>query len=330
MNEKILGVSVIICCYNSAKRLPETLKHLALQEIPAIIPWEVIIVNNVSKDDTSNLAVREWQKYNLSHVSFKVVDELTPGLSFARAKGVIEAKYEYIIFCDDDNWLKKDYIKIAYDIISANEKIGALGGQSVGQTDGNFPSWFENIKEAYAVGKQSEKTGDISNRKYLWGSGLTIRKSLFNEAFFQQPSLLTDRKGKSIAAGGDSEICMRFLLMNYNLFYDERLFFTHYIPHDRLTIDYKKSLFDGVVLSRKILTIYEQQIIIKNMRVSEKTESILKVILKYILSRLKLSNKYDLKSLRIGILLMTGMKLQEVDASALFIRKFYLGSKRNS
>ena len=27
------GVSVVICCHNSAERLPETLRHLAAQEI---------------------------------------------------------------------------------------------------------------------------------------------------------------------------------------------------------------------------------------------------------------------------------------------------------
>ena len=31
---KPAGVSVIVCCYNSAGRLPETLKHLALQQVP--------------------------------------------------------------------------------------------------------------------------------------------------------------------------------------------------------------------------------------------------------------------------------------------------------
>jgi len=38
------GVSVIICCYNSAKRLPETLRHLAKQKLDTAFPWEVVVI----------------------------------------------------------------------------------------------------------------------------------------------------------------------------------------------------------------------------------------------------------------------------------------------
>ena len=45
------GVSVIVCCYNSALRLPETIRHIVQQETPAEIDWEVVIVNNSSTDN---------------------------------------------------------------------------------------------------------------------------------------------------------------------------------------------------------------------------------------------------------------------------------------
>jgi uncharacterized protein (DUF1919 family) len=40
------GVSIIICCYNSEKLLPETLKHISMQKVDNDLRWEVIIVNN--------------------------------------------------------------------------------------------------------------------------------------------------------------------------------------------------------------------------------------------------------------------------------------------
>ncbi len=33
------GVSVVICCFNSAARLPETLRHLARQDCPSNLAW---------------------------------------------------------------------------------------------------------------------------------------------------------------------------------------------------------------------------------------------------------------------------------------------------
>src|SRR5438874_1022703 len=98
------GISVIICCYNSSARLPKTLEYLASQEVPLNIYWEVIIVNNNSSDDTVIVAQKEWAKYKL-RVPFKVVDENVAGTIHARKRGIAEASYELLLFCDDDNWL---------------------------------------------------------------------------------------------------------------------------------------------------------------------------------------------------------------------------------
>src|SRR5262245_41018784 len=106
---KLQGVSVIVCCYNSADRLPETLKHIAMQNVPDSILWEVIIVNNNSTDETEKVAISEWSRYHLS-VPFKVVNESKPGLNFARKKGVENAGFSLLLFCDDDNWLDEDYL----------------------------------------------------------------------------------------------------------------------------------------------------------------------------------------------------------------------------
>ncbi len=50
------GVSVVVCCYNSAPRLPETLMHLFAQIVNPDIKWEIIIINNASTDDTLEVA----------------------------------------------------------------------------------------------------------------------------------------------------------------------------------------------------------------------------------------------------------------------------------
>jgi len=123
------GVSVVICCYNSAARLPETIRHLALQQISADIPWEVIIVNNGSTDDTKEAATRELTRYDWKQARYKVVDETKSGLSHARQKGVEEAAYPYVVLCDDDNWLDADYIQAGYDFLERNPAYAAIGGR---------------------------------------------------------------------------------------------------------------------------------------------------------------------------------------------------------
>ena len=253
----MVGMSVILCCYNSASRLPQTLKHLALQKVSPEIKWEVIVVDNASTDNTGEVASWIWSKYGLAEVGFKVINEQKLGLSYARHKGIKEAAFEYLIFCDDDNWLSGNYIETAYNIIKENPKIGILGGQSKAQSDVPFPSWFALYQGDYAVGRQSIISGDISWRGYVWGAGMVLRKSVYLNlitAGFSQ--LISDRKGDEIISGGDSEICEWFLIAGYKLWYDERLFFTHFIPSFRLTQNYLDSLHSSFLTSYADLVYY--------------------------------------------------------------------------
>ena len=123
-NETAVGISVIICCYNSSKRLPDTLKHLASQKLAKDINWEVIVIDNASTDDTAVIAQREWDSYRQLSPAFTVLKEPRPGKNFAFKTGVYAAKYEYLLTCDDDNWLSPDYIKLAFDFMYAYARAG--------------------------------------------------------------------------------------------------------------------------------------------------------------------------------------------------------------
>lgn len=235
---KRLNISVIICCYNSACRLPETLKHLAFQELPPGFLWELIIVDNNSSDHTADIARDEWRKHELD-IPFKVIQEPKPGLSYARKAGIAAASFELLLFCDDDNWLAGDYLFMASKIMQQRPDTGVLGGFSEPVFESAAPDWFADFQHAYAVGKQLPSSGLANSRRYLSGAGMVVRKSIFEAleaAGFEQ--LLTDRKGASLSSGGDSEICLVVLFLGFDLYYDERLKFYHFMPSNRLNWQY--------------------------------------------------------------------------------------------
>jgi len=256
MNKK--GITVLICTYNGASRLPDTLAHLSKQSVPADINWEVIVVDNASTDNTAETARKEWSKYYLPEVGFRVFAEATPGKINALEKGTALASFEYFIICDDDNWLAPDYVQNTYAILEKNAAIGAVGGQSFKTNDtGIFPSWFDEYAEGYAVGKQGDIIGDVTfSRGYVWGAGMGTRTALYKDTFKDFPSLLTGRNGKKLSAGEDSEYCQRLILSGYKLFYDPSLVFHHYIPQQRLEISYRDSLMAGFDECSKILVKY--------------------------------------------------------------------------
>ncbi|MBK9226764.1 MAG: glycosyltransferase [Ignavibacteria bacterium] len=255
--EIIPGVSVVICCYNSEKVLPMTLNHLCTQNVPNKIPWEIIIVDNASTDNTAEVAKKIFEGSDCL-CDFKIVKEINPGLSAARLKGLESAKYEYVIFCDDDNHLDKNFVRHTFDIMHGNDEIGVLGGQSTTEFDILPKNWFYDWQDSFAIGKQSENNGDITwTRGYVWGASMVVRRSAFRKLIQKGfKSNLTDRKGTALSAGGDTEICYALRNDGWKIWYDSRLMFRHHIPPERLDWKYLRKLFRGFGQASAVLDVY--------------------------------------------------------------------------
>ncbi|OQP50821.1 hypothetical protein A4H97_03070 [Niastella yeongjuensis] len=251
------GVSVIICCYNSSKRLGETLEHLSVQQINNNIAAEIIVVDNASTDNTAIIARQTWDAFGVN-IPLHIINESKPGLSHAREAGINASSYSYVIFCDDDNWLEENYIATAFSIMESDSQIGASGGMGIAKTEIEAPAWFEECKRGYACGSALNYTGELTeNNNWLVGAGLVIRKSAWitlKKAGFE--TLLTDRTGTSLSSGGDLELCMVLKLGGYKLWNDNRLIYQHFIPKERLTEEYFLRLTKGCSIANVTLDAY--------------------------------------------------------------------------
>lgn len=242
MNNNKKGVSIIVCCYNSAARLGKTLPALAKQQCNSNLAWEIIIVDNASKDNTGTIAAEIWEKLNVA-TTIKIVYEPLAGLGNARKKGIDEAAYSVILFCDDDNWLAENYVQGVFDILESDSAIAACGGMGIPVFEIPEPFWFYAYAEAFALGSQ-----EIKNEKQqllnLYGAGLAMQKQAFEKLYLSGFSpLLQGRTGKKLSSSEDTELTNAFVLMGYKLFCTDELKFFHYLPKERLTFSYLKKLF---------------------------------------------------------------------------------------
>lgn len=231
------GISVVICCYNSAARLPETLKHLARQFLPDSILWEVIIVvDKASTDNTPVVAARVWQDEG-APAPLRLMEEARPGKSFALETGFAAARYGFLTIVDDDNWLHPYYLKRAFHLLHQHPDIGILGGKITASLEVEPPEWFQQFQLIYAVGAQGKVSGDITAYKpHVAGAGMVVRKSGY-ERLKQggfHPMLTGGRRG-NLTPGEDVELCYALVLAGYRIWYDEELRLTHFMPSGRLT-----------------------------------------------------------------------------------------------
>ncbi len=247
MRPEPIGVSVIICCHNSAARLPPTLRHLAAQHCPKDIPWEVVVVDNASTDHTRQVALDCWPAG--APARMRIVQEPRPGLRFARERGQAESCWPILSFIDDDNWVSPDWVAYVAEIMHNHPMAAACGGVSEAVCESDPPPWFPRYAHCYAVGPQGDTAGlpvAAGPRPQLWGAGLSLRRraldGLFRAGF--RP-LAVGRRGQQLAAGEDTELCLALRLAGWELWYDPRLRLRHFIPANRLRWSYLRGLVRG-------------------------------------------------------------------------------------
>lgn len=250
------GVSVIICTYNGKSKLDATLSHLINQKLN--VPCEIVLVDNASTDGTKSFIEDWWATNNTSNITLRVFSQPIPGKSYAQDLGYAKANFEYLLVCDDDNWLCSSYIQTAYDIMEQDMQIGALGGWCEAVFESPKPNWFDVHAKYFAVSKQGTKSGDITNKKgCLYGAGMMLRKSHWLELKrigFEH--LLSCRKGDSLSSGGDTEYCFALRLLGYEIWYDDRLYFKHFMTSGRLNLAYLSRLRKAMTYSNFVLWTY--------------------------------------------------------------------------
>lgn len=255
------GISVIVCCYNSVNRLKPTIEHLLNQVGIASDLWEVLIIDNASTDKTAEVASSLWENGKKENSpNFRIIKELTPGKSAALLCGIENSLFDFVLICDDDNWLSDNYLYEAQLLIKENINVGIIGAYGSPIFENKEPPFFwKNQYHALAVGPQYLEEGDITNtRKVIYSAGMILNKNAFLELRnkFQFKFQTTGRIGASLASSEDHEICLALRIIGYKILWTKKLKFSHYIPKNRTEISYYKKLFLGFGLSDPMLIGY--------------------------------------------------------------------------
>jgi glycosyltransferase involved in cell wall biosynthesis len=110
--------SVVVPAHNAAGTISETLRSLLAQSWD---PWEALIVDDGSTDDTAAVASRM-----ASHDSrIRCVSQKQGGVSAARNKGVEHARSDWLLFLDADDWLLPAYLRRMNAVLTASANVDA-------------------------------------------------------------------------------------------------------------------------------------------------------------------------------------------------------------
>jgi glycosyltransferase involved in cell wall biosynthesis len=117
-------VSVIIPCYNQGKYLKTAIESVLEQ---TYCNWEIIVVDDGSKDDTRDIAKRFTEA--------RYFFQENQGASAARNQGISVAKGKYLVFLDADDKLLSNALEIGVCALENHERAGMTVGRAYCQDD---------------------------------------------------------------------------------------------------------------------------------------------------------------------------------------------------
>ena len=108
-------VSIITPAYNAAKYITETIESVLAQTYPK---WEMLIVNDCSKDNTAEIV----QRYAAKDNRIKLINlKQNSGAAVARNTAIQNAKGRYIAFLDSDDLWKKEKLQKQLRFMQQND-----------------------------------------------------------------------------------------------------------------------------------------------------------------------------------------------------------------
>lgn len=242
-------ISIIICTYNRDAYIYKTLECIAANSISAD-EYEILLIDNNCTDNT----VSECKRFqaNYPHVRYSYFLEQQQGLSFARNRGIQEAKGDYCVFLDDDAYVQPDYIKNLKRNLIQYPKTVAFGGKITPLYEsGHEPEWISPrlIPIMSAIDK-GPNVVEFTGKSYPIGANMGFKKDCFNKIGLFDTAL--GRTKKNMLGGEEKDIFDRLHRQNMQILYFPNVAVQHVIPNARATMDFVKRMAYGVGISEKI------------------------------------------------------------------------------
>lgn len=260
MPDSTVDLTVVICTYNGAGKLPAVLDRLRSQVPPDPFTWEVLVVDNNSSDQTAQV-VSQYQQDWPQSAPLRYEFEAQQGLAFARRRAVQAVRGKLIGFLDDDNLPVEDWVRAVCLFGQAHPEAGAYGSRICSRFETAPPPNFNRIACCLAIIERGEKAFPYSVRRGVLpaGAGMVIRAAVWRQCVPQLPALAGVRKGSLSAKGEDVETLSYIRKAGHPIWYNPAMVIWHDIPKERLSQDYLFRLFRGIGLSRYPLRMLNYQ-----------------------------------------------------------------------
>jgi glycosyltransferase involved in cell wall biosynthesis len=227
-----MNLSVVVCTFNRSESLTKTLGSLSEQSLPESVAWEVLVVDNNSRDGTREIAEEFCRRFP---GQFRYIFEPQQGKSYALNRAIREAHGNIVAFTDDDVTLDPKWLhELTADLYS--EEWAGAGGRTLPERGFVPPRWLA-MRVRYALAPLAIFDMGSEPRELKeapFGNNMAFRKAVLEKykgfRIDLGPCAGSSRPQKS----EDSEFGTRLLLAGERLRYEPSAVVYHNVPQGRI------------------------------------------------------------------------------------------------
>jgi glucosyl-dolichyl phosphate glucuronosyltransferase len=230
-----MKVTVILCTYNRCQSLAKALKSVVLSTLPKSVPWEILVVDNNSRDQTRDVVEDFCRRYP---GYFRYLFEPRQGKSYALNAGIREARGDVLAFMDDDVTVEPTWLENLTEPLLHGEWVGS-GGRILPERRFSPPRWLPmegsySMRGMLALFDLGDEARELDRAPF--GTSMAFRKTMFEK----HGCFRTDMgpcPGSEIR-NEDTEFGRRLMAAGEHLRYEPSAIVYHEVPENRLTRQY--------------------------------------------------------------------------------------------
>lgn len=237
----IQTVDIAICTWNRSELLAQTLDSLARLRIPSRIKWRVLVVDNLSTDDTQD-TLEDYSEI----LPLVILSEARQGHTFARNRAVEASTADLILWTDDDVIVDQNWVEAYVVAAERDSEIDFWGGRIEPYFPNGRPRWinenWSQLAGCFAARNLGDQGVELTASTLPYGANFALRGRVQRENLFN-PEL--GRRGAEVVGEDELELLRRLLAAGHRGKWVPESHLQHVIPRERTSTEYVFNYFVG-------------------------------------------------------------------------------------
>jgi len=237
-----MHATIAICTWNRSDLLDKTLIQMRELEIPAGTQWEIVVVNNRCTDNTDDVLAR-----HAAALPLRRIFEDKQGQSHARNAAAQAARGDLVVWTDDDVLVDRHWLAEMLVAARARPECSFFGGPIEPWFEHDPPQWlldaWPSINGAFAFRDLGNEPFEFDLKRLPYGANYAVQTSVQRE-FPYNPKL--GRVATGEVRGEETDVLHKLIAAGHRGWWVPTSKVKHFIPAERLTLDYIRRFFHGI------------------------------------------------------------------------------------